>query len=68
MDSSKQQEQILKKQTEDMKNWAIGCLTKPETGCREEEERERKRTTLRVFMFGPGRPCHGSAKVEVYEM
>ena len=68
MDSTEQEEQILRKQTEDMKNWAIGCLTKPETGCREGEERERKRTTLKVFMFSPGRPCHSSATVEVYEV
>ena len=69
MNSTEQEEQILRKQTKDMKNWAIGCLTKPETGCREEEvERERKRTTLRVFMFGPGRPCHGSVEVKEYEV
>ena len=68
MDSSKQQEQILKKQTEDMKDWAIDCLKKSETGCREVEEGKRKRTTLRVFMFGPGRPCHSPAKVEAYEV
>ena len=32
MDSSEQQEEILRIQTEDMKDWAIDCLKKPETG------------------------------------
>ena len=68
MGSSKQQEEILKKQMEDMKDWAMDCLKKPEAGLREGEERERKRITLRVFMFGPGRPCHSSGKVEEYEV
>ena len=66
MDSSEQQEEILRKQTEDMKDWAIGCLKKPEIGWREGEE--RKRIMLRVFMFGPGRPCHSSGKVGEYEI
>ena len=66
MEPSEQQEQTLRKQTEDMKDWAIDCLKKPEMGWREGEE--RKRITLRVFMFGPGRPCHSSGKVEVYEV
>ena len=68
MDSSKQKEEILRKQTEDMKDWAMDCLKRSETGWREGEERKRKRTTLRVFMFGPGRPCHSLAKVETYEV
>ena len=68
MNSSEQQEQILREQTEGMKDWAMNCLKKPETGWREGEEKERKRTTLKVFMFGPGRPCHSSAKVEVYKV
>ena len=68
MDSSEQQEQILRKQTEDMKDWAMDCLKKPKTGRQEEKERRRKRTTLRVFMFGPGRPCHTSGKVGEYEV
>ena len=68
MGSSKQEEEILKKQTEDMKDWAVDCLKKPEIGWREGEERERKRITLRVFMFGPGHPCHSSGKVGEYEI
>ena len=68
MDSSEKQEQILRKQTEDMKDWAMDCLKKPETGRQEEKEERRKRTTLRVFMFGPGRPCHTSGKIEEYEV
>ena len=68
MNSSEQQERALRKQTEDMKDWAIDCLKKPETECQEGEERERKKTTLRVFTFGPGHPCHSSGKVEVYEV
>ena len=68
MYSSEQQEEILRKQTEDMKDWAMDCLKKPEAGWWEGEENERKRITLRVFMFGPGRPCHSSGKVGEYEI
>ena len=68
MGSSKQQQEIMRKQTEDMRDWAIDCLKKPKTGFQEGEERERKRITLRVFMFGPGRPCHSSGEVEVFEV
>ena len=68
MDSSEQQEEILRIQTEDMKDWAIDCLKKPETGFQKGEKRKRKRITMRVFVFGPGRPCHSSGKVEEYEV
>ena len=68
INSSEQQERISRIQTEDMKDWAIDCLKESETRSREGEERERKKTTLRVFMFGPGRPCHSPGKVEAYEV
>ena len=66
--SSQEQEEILRKQTEDIKDWTMNCLKKPETGFQEGEERERKRITLRVFMFCAGRPCHSSGEVEEYEV
>ena len=59
---SEQQEQTSRKQTKDMEEWAIDCLEKPETGCREGEG--RKKITLRVINFSPGRPCHSFAKIE----
>ena len=68
MDSSEEQEEISRKQMEDMKDWTMDCLKKPETGFQEGEERERKRITLRVFMFCAGRPCHSSGEVEEYEV
>ena len=68
MGSSKQQEEISRKQMKDMKDWAIDCLKKPGTEFQKGEERERKRITLRVFMFDPGRPCHSSGEVEEYEV
>ena len=68
MDYSKQQEEISRKQMKDMKDWAIDCLKKPGTEFQKGEERERKRITLRVFMFDPGRPCHSSGEVEEYEV
>ena len=66
--SSEEREEISRKQTEDMKNWTMDCLKKPEVGFQEGEERERKRIMLRVFMFCPGRPCHSSGEVEEYEL
>ena len=68
MDPLEQQDQILRKKTKDMKDRVIDCLKKLEIGCQEEEEWKRKRTTLRVFTFGPGRPCHSPAKVKEYEV
>lgn len=65
--SSERQEEVLRGQTESMKYRAMDCLKKSETEC-QGEERERKKTTLRVFMFGPGCPCHSSGKVEEYEV
>ena len=65
MDSSEQSEQMLGKQTKDIKDWAIECLRKPEAGYREGAER---RSTLRIFKFSPGRPCHSSPKVEECEV
>ena len=66
MDYSEQQEQALRTQTKDLGDWAIDCLKKSGTGCREGEE--RKGITLRVFRFSPGRPCHGSASIEEHEV
>ena len=67
MGSSEVREQMLRNQTEDMKDWAIDCLKKPVTGCREGEE--RKRIALVISTFSPGRPCDAnSAKVEEYEV
>ena len=66
MDYSEQQEQTLRMQTKDLEVWAIECLKKPGTGCREGEE--RKGITLRVFRFSPGHPCHGSARIEEHEV
>ena len=58
--SSERQEEVLRRQTEGMKYWVMDCLKKPETEY--QGEKERKRTALRVFTFGPGRPCHNSGK------
>ena len=57
--SSEQWEEALGKQAGDLGEWAIDCLKKPETECREGEG--RKRTTLRTIEFGPG---YRSVKVE----
>ena len=59
---SEQRQQTLKEQMKDLEDWAIECLKKSETRCREGEE--RKRITLRVLRFSSGRPCHSFAKVE----
>ena len=66
MNSSEQQERILGKQIKDMEDWAIDCLKKPGTGCREGEE--KRRITLRVFRFSIGRPCHGFAEIEEHKV
>ena len=57
--SPEQWEEVLGKQMRDLGEWAIDCLKKPETECREGEG--RKRTTLRTIEFGPG---YRSVKVE----
>lgn len=57
--SSEQWEEALGKQTRHLGEWAINCLKKPETGCREEEG--KKRTTLRTIEYGPG---YCSVKIE----
>ena len=66
MNPLEQQEQTLRTWTKDLDDWAIDCLKKPETGCREGEE--RKGITLRVFRFIPGHPCHSSAMIEEREV
>ena len=55
----------MRKQTKDLKEWAIDCLRKPLTGCLQGEGR---RTTLRIIKFSSRRPSRSSVKVEEYEV
>ena len=43
-----QEKRALAEEVEGMKDWALDCLRKPETGCREGGGEQRKNTTLRV--------------------
>ena len=61
MPSPEQWEQASEKQMKDLVEWTIDCLKEPKVERRWEEEcqeeKEGKRTTLRVVKFGPGRRC-----------
>jgi len=43
-----QQKRAMAEEVECMKDWALDCLKKPETGCREGDGEERKNITMRV--------------------
>ena len=59
---SEEWKQMVRRETEDIEDWAIDCLKKSEAGCR--KRGERKRIALRVFKHNPGGPCHSSTMVE----
>ena len=63
MDSSEQGEQMMRERTKHIAGWAVDCLKEPEA-----MDQERKRITLRVFKFNPGRPCDSPPEVEEYEV